>query len=138
MHSKLRKYRAATEAAERWMDEIKKEIEPVYLKYRGIVGDRAGDYFPPSIDSISEYNGMVHIDGVSYSRGCSNRLSCKLPAEIFYGTSEDRERIFTQMTEQKSIAANEAKLAKQIALEEIERQQLALLKSKYEGTNHVG
>lgn len=142
MQNKLTKYHAATEAAERWLDEIEKEMRPVATRYSEIMSKtddrfRYDHRFPGGIEHITHHQGNVIFSGHSYFRGCSHSESISIPREIVYGTDEEREHIFTKM--ESDIAAKQKAAADQEAreIEATEKAHFLALRAKYEGTPHV-
>jgi hypothetical protein len=141
MQNKLTKYRAAVDAADRWLSEIAQEIKPVAKRYIAIQKMRSSYYtdcMPSSIEHISDQQGNVIFSGYSYySRGCQDSESISLPREIVYATNEEREAIFTKM--ESDIAAERKKAAEEQAArtEAAEKEHFLALRAKYEGTPNV-
>jgi len=141
MQNKLTKYRAAVDAADRWLSEIAQEIKPVAARYAAIQKSKSAyftDLLPDSIEHISNHQGNVIFSGYSYySRGCQDSESISIPRDLAYGTDEEREVIFTQM--ESDLAAEKKAAAEEQAAktEAAEKAHFLALRAKYEGTTNV-
>lgn len=131
MMNAYKKYFAARDAAERWLEEVVADLKPVGERYMALHRKLKGGYdnFPYSVDTVEERGNQIYVSGEWTRRGCTDRESCYLPKELVYADDAGRENYLRRM--QAEIDAAEAEEARKATARE--RAQYEQLRTKFEG-----
>lgn len=91
----LRKYVAASEAAERHLDDFKHDFRPLAERYNTIMALEKSRFqyenrMPEYIEDVTVGKEKLTISGTSYFRGCCERDSFSIPIRFIEASPEER------------------------------------------------
>lgn len=127
----FKKYKAAEDAMETHRSDLAQFLKPRFDRYfaeaKSLMDYPSGNRWPDDVESISIWNGKVHISGTSSCRGCTDNESASMPEAFAFGDDAALETELEALRQQR-IAKEEAIKA---AADAREREQYTKLKEKF-------
>jgi hypothetical protein len=127
----FKKYKAAENAMETHRSDLERFLKPRFDRYfaeaKMLMPYPSNNCWPDDVETISVWNGMVHISGTSSCRGCTDNESASMPEAFAFGDDAALETELEALRQQR-ISKEEAM---KTAAEAREREQYTKLKEKF-------